>query len=88
MPSETWRQGPMVGKGEWACYPAKFTVLKMTNARPSTVQKRRFSPHRKTQENPLRLKGFPAFRPYLDTIGTPKAILPPMETKQLKPFSG
>lgn len=79
-------RGVWLGRANCADVIEHLTVLKVTNQRGGTVQKRRFWPSPKVPRNPLSLKGLTVFCPYLDTIGTPKAMIAQEKTKQLKPF--
>lgn len=79
-------RGVWLGRANYADTTKHLTVLKVTNQRGKTIQKRRFLPSWKTREKPLSAKGLRAFLPLLDTIGTPQATVAQKKTKQLKPF--
>ena len=79
-------RGVWMGRANCADIIGHLTVLKVTNQRGATVRKRRFWPSPKVPGNPLSLKGLTVVCPYLDTIGTPKAIVAQEKTKQLKSF--
>lgn len=75
-----------MGRANCADIIGHLTVLKVTNQRGATVQKRRFWSSQKVPGNPLSLKGLTVVCPYLDTIGTSTAPKPKRKMKQLQLF--